>query len=217
MLLPGYLDSPDYLHLRLFQERLEQLGYRVERLDACRLWETGDDNKYTITNFLKQIREIIESYQNSEPEEVILIGHSMGDFTSIIAGSRISAVTKIVALCPPPDRYGSEKEWQGTGWRHSERDLPDDPTKFRSFDVPYKFAKDGLQYFARDEVKSITKPLMIFIGLKDKVVAPELTEQIVTNANNPYVVRNPDLGHDFRHSEAESKLVMAEIEKFLLG
>ena len=215
LLLPGYLDSPDYLHLKTFDKRLSELGYTVERLDPCHLWETGDVNNYTITNFIKQIRERVESYKDQKPEEVILIGHSMGGFTSIIAGSRIEEVTKIVALCPPPDRYGSEKEWKGTGFRHSERDLPDDPTKFRSFDVPYSFAKDGLQYSAKDEVKKINKPLMIFIALDDEVVPPELTEQIVANANNPYVVRQPNMEHDFRHSQEECNIVMAGIEKFL--
>lgn len=215
LLLPGYLDSPDYLHLKTFERKLTELGYTVERLDACHLWETGDVDNYSITNFIKQIRERVESYKDQNPEEIVLIGHSMGGFTSIIAGSRIPEVTKIVSLCPPPDRYGSEKEWQGTGFRHSERDLPEDPTMFRSFDVPYSFAKDGLQYSTKDEVKKINKPLMIFIALDDEVVPPELTEQIVANANNPYVVRQPNMGHDFRNSQEECNIVMAEIEKFL--
>lgn len=215
LLLPGYLDSPDYLHMKIFEKRLIELGYTVERLDPCHLWETGEINNYSITNFIKQIRERVEFYKNQNPEEVVLIGHSMGGFTSIIAGSRIAEVTKIVALCPPPDRKTSEKEWKGTGFRHSERDLPDNPSEFRSFDVPYYFAQDGLQYSAKNEVKKINKPLMIFIALNDKSVSPELTEQIVANANNPYVVRQPNMGHDFRNSQEECNIVMAEIEKFL--
>lgn len=56
---------------------------------------------------------------------------------------------------------------------------------------------------------------MIFIALEDKVVPPKLTEQIVANANSPYVVRQPNMGHDFRHSQEQCNIVMAEIEKFL--
>jgi len=215
LLLPGYLDSPDYLHMKTFEKRLGELGYIVERLDPCHLWEIGDVDNYSITNFINQIRERVEFYQSQNPTEVVLIGHSMGGFTSIIAGSRIPKVTKIISLCPPPDRYGSEKEWKGTGFRHSERDLPENPEKFRSFDVPYSFAKDGLQYSAKDEVRKINKPLMIFIALDDEVVPPELTEQIVANANNPHVVRQPNMGHDFRNSQEECDIVMTEIEKFL--
>lgn len=215
LLLPGYLDSPDYLHMKVFEKRLKELGYMVERLDPCDLWKTGNVNNYSITNFIKQIDDRVEYYKNQNPEEVILIGHSMGAFTAIIAGSRIDGVTKIVSLCPPPDRYGSAEEWKGDGFRHSERDLPDDPKRFRTFDVPYSFAEDGLQYSARDEVKNIHKPLMIFIALDDTVVPPKLTEEIVKNAINPYVIRQPNMGHDFRHSEKECNIVMAEIEKFL--
>jgi pimeloyl-ACP methyl ester carboxylesterase len=200
-----------------FEKRLKELGYTVERLDPCHLWETGNINNYSITNFIKQIRERVEFYSKHNPEEVVLIGHSMGGFTSIIAGSRIEKVTKIVALCPPPDRYGSLTEWQDTGFRHSERDLPEDPTKYRSFDVPYFFAEDGLQYSANDEVKKINKPLMVFIALNDEIVPAKITEQIVANANNPYVVRQPNMGHDFRLSQKECDIVMEEIEKFLLN
>lgn len=215
LLLPGYLDSPDYLHMKTFEKGLNELGFTVERLDPCHLWETGDINNYSITNFIQQIRERVEFYSDQKPEEVVLIGHSMGGFTSIIAGSRIEEVTKIISLCPPPDRYGSEIEWKSTGFRHSERDLPEESTRFRSFDVPYSYAQDGLQYSAKNEVKKIKKPLMIFVALDDEVVPPELTEQIITNANNPHVVRQPNMGHDFRQSQEECNIVMAAIDKFL--
>lgn len=215
LLLPGYLDSPDYLHLRTFDKRLSELGYTVERLDACNLWKTGDVENYTITNFIKQIKERVDSYKNQNPTEVVLIGHSMGGFTSIIAGSRIAKVTKIISLCPPPDRIGPSLRWKENKPRHSERELPDDPKQFRTFDVPYTFVVDGLQYSAAQEVKNIHKPIMIFIALEDKSIPPADIEQIVANANNPHVVRQPNMGHDFRLSQEECNIVMSEIEKFL--
>lgn len=215
LLLPGFLDSRDYLHMKVFEKRLQELGYIVERLDPCNLWKTGDVSNYTITNYIKQVKEKVDSYKGQNPQEIVLIGHSMGGFTSIIAGSRIDEVTKIISLCPPPDRYGSAEEWENSGFRYSKRDLPEDPKKFREFNVPYSFAEDGLQYSASEEVKKIHKPLMIFIALDDVIVPPELTEQIVKNANDPYVVRQPNMGHDFRFSQDECNIVLIEIEKFL--
>lgn len=216
LLLPGFLDSPDYLHMRTFEKRLRELGYTTERLDPCSLWKTGNIKNYSITNYLEQIKNRVLFYKNSNPEEIVLIGHSMGGFTSIIAGGRITEVTKIVSLCAPPDRIKSAEDWSGKQFRHSERDLPDNPKQFRGFDVPYSFAEDGLQYSAVEEVKQIDKPLMIFIALDDTVVPPELTEEIVTNANKPFVVRQENMGHDFRHSQKECEIVMDKIEKFLL-
>jgi len=215
LLLPGYLDSPDYLHLKTFEKRLTNLGYTVERLDACYLWKTGNVDNYSITNFINQIKERVEFYKDQSPEEVVLIGHSLGGFTSIIAGSRITEVTKIIALCPTPDRIGPSLRWEENKPRHTEREFPDDPKQFRTFDVPYTFVVDGLQYSAAQEVKNIHKPIMIFIALEDKSIPPADTEQIVTNANNPYVVRQPNMGHDFRYSQEECDIVMEEIEKFL--
>lgn len=216
LLLPGYLDSPDYTHLKIFDERLSELGYTVERLDACHLWETGDVNNYTISNFIKQIEQRVTFYRDQNPEEIVLIGHSMGAFTAIIAGSRIAEVTKIVSLCSPPDRLGSVMKWSDSGVRTSKRDLPDDPNKYREFSIPYSFVVDALQYSAENEVKKIKKPLMIFIALNDVIVPPERTERIIANANRPYVVRQANMGHDFRYSKEECTAVMAEIEKFLL-
>lgn len=214
LLLPGFLDSPDYTHMKTFEKGLKKMGYTVERLDLGNLWKTGSFKNYTITNFIDQIRKRIESYKNQNPEEILLLGHSMGAFTAIIAGSKIKEVTKIISLCPPPDRYGSLDEWKD-GFRYSKRDLPDDPKKIREFAVPYSFAKDGLQYSAVKEAKNINKPLMIFIALDDTVVEPELTEKIVKAANNPYVVRLQNMGHDFRFSQKECDIVFGEIKKFL--
>jgi len=214
LLLPGYLDSPDYFHLITFEKRLKELGYTVERLDACNLWQTGDVNNYSITNFFKQIKDRIDFYKNQSPDEILLLGHSNGGFTAIVAGSKFPEVTKIIALCPPPDKTGSEIKWKN-GLRISKRDLPNNPNEFREFAIPVSYLKDAIQYSAVDEVKNINKPLMIFIGLDDKVVPPSETEEIVNAANSPYVVRLEGVGHDFRQSEEQTNRVADEIVKFL--
>lgn len=215
LLLPGYLDSPDYRHMLNFEKGLKELGYTVERLDPCNLWKTKDTKNYTVSNFIKQIKERVDYYKGQNPEEIVLIGHSMGGFSAIVAGSKIDEVTKIVALCPPPDRKHSVHKWGENGVRTSKRELPDNPTEFIEFAIPYSHVTDFLQYSAVDEAKKITKPLMIFIALDDVVVPPSDTEKIVNAASNPYVVRQKNMGHDFRHSQEECDIVMSEIKKFL--
>jgi pimeloyl-ACP methyl ester carboxylesterase len=174
LLLPGYLDSPDYLHLVTFEKRLKELDYVVERLDLGDLWKTGESKNYTVTHFLDQIKERVDHYKPEKPDEILLLGHSRGAFTAIIAGSRIKEVTKIIALCPPPDIKASAKKWVNQGNRTSKRDLPDKPTEYREFSIPYTYVEDSLKYSAIDEAKNIRKPLMIFIALNDEVVPPEL-------------------------------------------
>ena len=215
LLLPGYLDSPDYLHMITFEKGLKELGYVVERLDPCNLWSGGDVNKYTITNYIEQVKERVDFYKQENSEEIILIGHSLGGFVSIVAGCRIPGVDKIISLCSPPDRINTLLKWNGNEFRHSERDLPNDKKSFRVFEVPYSFAEDGIQYSAVEEVKKCNKPIMIFVALDDKSVAPEEAEKIVSAANSPHVVRQPNMGHDFRNNQEECNIVMGEIEKFL--
>lgn len=215
LLLPGYLDSPDYLHMKTFEKRLKELGYTVERLDPCHLWETGDANQYTLTNYITQTKERVEFYQKQKPEEIILIGHSLGGFTALVAGSKIPEVTKIVSLCPPADKIGTSLKWEKNKPKHSERELPDNPNQLRTFDIPYSFVEDASQYSAVEAVTHLHKPVMIFIALDDTIIPPENTERIVARANNPYVVRQQNMGHDFRRSQEQCNRVMAEIEKFI--
>jgi pimeloyl-ACP methyl ester carboxylesterase len=216
LLLPGYLDSPDYSHMLIFQERLQELGYLVERIDPCNLWATGDIANYSITNFLQQLKERVDYHSQQKPEELVLIGHSQGGMVAIIAGSTLPAVTKVVALCPPDKRTDSAHKWGETGIRISKRDLPENPDQIREFAVPYSFVEDAAKYSAAEAIKNLHKPTMIFISLEDTTVLPEITEKIVSNANNPHVIRQPGLGHDFRRSKEQTELVMAEIGKFLV-
>ncbi len=217
LLLPGYLDSPDYLDMVTFGKGLTRLGYTTERLDACDLWRTGDVANYSITNHLAQIKERISFFKTQNPEEIVLVGHSRGGLAAIIAGNRMPEVTKIVALCPPSDMKSSAHKWEGGKARVSTRDLPEDPSKFRTFSIPYSYLIDAMQYSAEEEVKHIQVPLMIFIALDDTTVPPEQTERIVKNAISPHVVRQSNMKHNYRRSQKDCDIVMKEIEKFLLN
>lgn len=190
------------MHLKTFDIRLTEIGYKVERLDLGRLWSTGDATHYTVSEFIEQINEGVRFYVQQKPDEIILVGHSRGAFTAIIAGSMIKEIDRIVALCPPPDIKASVKKWVNHVSRTSKRDLPDNPTEYREFSIPYKYVEDSLNYSAVDEVKTLHKPIMILIAQDDTVVPPKLTEQIVDATNNPHVARQPSMGYDFRNSQA---------------
>lgn len=215
LLLPGYLDSPDYLHFIVIEKRLISLGYKVERIDACGLWKTGEVEKYNLTNYLKSIRDVIDSYKSQNPSEVVLIGHSFGGSVAIIAGSKYTEVTKVIGLCPAVDFDKSNNKWGDGGSRFSKRDLPENPSAFREFDIPFSFVEDRKNYSAIESLKGLNKPLMILMGMKDDTVLPEDVEAAVKNANNPYVVKMENMGHNFRKTVEEASVVADEIEKFL--
>ncbi len=215
LLLPGYLDSPDYLHFKIFKNGLEDMGYEVYPLDACHLWKENNESTYNITNYISHIGKILDEQENKNYEEIILIGHSLGGAIAIIAGEKYKQVTKIVSLCSPVNFEHHLEKWNGRQKKISLRDLPDNPTKIRKFHIPRNFALDAQQYSVIKKIKSLKKPTMIFIGLQDKVILPEITEQLITYGNNLFIVKEKNIGHNFRNSKKDSMRVMKSIEKFL--
>ena len=134
---------------------------------------------------------------------------------AIIIAEAHPEITKIIALCPPSDLMTSAHKWKNQSPRISTRDLPGDSTKQITFEIPYAYIKDATQYSAIESVSQITQPLMILIALADTTVDPALTEQIITHAHNPYVIKVSNLGHNFRKSNQKTLTVMSEIENFL--
>ena len=215
LLLPGFLDSPDYTHMTTFDTRLTRLGYTVVRIDPCNLWSTNNMSAYTVTNYINQVITCIASFKMNAPSEVVLIGHSLGALVSIVVGNWITDITKVVSLCCPGDISNLAEKWQGKKMIHSERDLPNNPSQKRSFEVPYDFVTDGLQYSAIQEVKTLHKPLMVFIAENDAPSNIDNNEKMVAEARSPYVVRQPHMGHNFRLSPQECDIVADHIENFL--
>ena len=216
LLLPGYLDSCEYLHMKVFDDRLNKLGYTVERFDPCGLWSTNKVELYSISNYINQIKDKISSHDIKSLEEVLLIGHSLGGFVAIVAGAMLPEITKIVSLCPPPDLAGASIKWNSSGIRTSERDLPDNPEQTRIFNIPISFAEDAEKYSALESIAILEKPIMILIGMEDTVVFPEESEKLVKKSSKAYVVKLAGIGHDFRKSYNECTKVMEEIEKFII-
>jgi esterase/lipase len=220
VLLPGYLDSGDYLHMVMIEEALTKLGYSVKRLDPCGLWRKKKSlGNYTVTNYLSEVRMAIDKLKNKikNPRDILVVGHSLGALVAIVAGSKFKDIKTIISLCPPVDlkRLGIKGDWKEKGERTSQRDLPENFSKQRSFSVPYTFIEDGLQYSALASVQSIKQPLMIFIADKDTDVPPSESMRVVEAARKPYVVRQKELDHDFRRSKKETKIVVDHIINFL--
>ncbi len=214
ILIPGYLDSPEYTHLITLDKELTKFGYSVKRLDICNLWSGGKIEDYTLSNALTQLSNTIQQSLSDKPEEIILVGHSMGGLLSIVAGDKFEEVTKVIAICPPPDTLGMAGKWVGE-IRKSKRDLPEDSSKFREFEVPINYLSDSLKYSAVDSVKTLKHPLMILICMSDTSVPPAESEKIVKLAKEPHVVRLEGIGHDFRHSIKDSNEVCNEVLKYL--
>ena len=213
LLLPGYLESPDYLHLKIIDNRLQKLGYTTQRIDPCNLWKTGDVEKYTVSNYLAQIRNIIDSHKKGDPSEIVLIGHSLGASVAILAGSKYSSVTKAVCLSPTILFDKSDSKWNKNNVRSTKKDIPGNPQEFREFNIPISFVNDRKKYSVTQSLRDFNKPLMVLIASED--TAKEEIENAVREVKNSYIVLMENMGHDFRQSVEQCNLVADEIERFL--
>ena len=212
LLLPGYIESPDYRHLVVIDDKLTELGYTTVRVDACNLWQTGDVQNYTTTNYIKQVKNIIESYESPYPTEIILVGHSLGAAVAIFVAQTYPKITKIICLGLPISLNNSDYKW-ATGVRISKKDLPEDNTKFREFQVPASVLEDRLQYSVSDSLKSLKIPVFIVMGQEDPLLAE--VETVTKDLGFIKFITIKNMGHDFRQSEELCHLVATEIKNFL--
>jgi len=212
LLLPGYIESPDYRHLVIIDNKLKDLGYATIRVDACDLWKKGDCSHYSTTDYVKQVADIIDSYLSQDPTEVVLIGHSLGTLVAAHISNLYSQVTRIVCICPPISLDRSDHKWIN-GLRTSKKDLPNDPKSFREFSVPFSFVEDRKQYSLTESLRKNTKSVFIITGTEDPSVQEVRDVVRVIQIKNYMEIEG--MGHDFRQSEELCQLVANEIAKYL--
>jgi pimeloyl-ACP methyl ester carboxylesterase len=215
LLLPGRLDTKDYLHMHSHVDFLSSKGYLAISFDPPGTWESGEDlSIYSTTNYLKAIKEIIEYYGN---KETILIGHSRGGSMAIIAGTQIGQVTKFISIFGKSS-YKNKKdlEWEKNGFRLHTRDTPlgyEERTK--SFNLSYSFVIDSWQYDSTDELKKCTKPKLFIAGSKDVLVKVPVIEEMYSLSEEPKKMIILDSEHDYRKDEKLIQKVNELIEEFI--
>jgi pimeloyl-ACP methyl ester carboxylesterase len=222
ILCPGYLDSKDYKHMVGLAETLCEQGYTVVRFDTTGVWESdGDISDYTTTQYLEDIKNILEfMLSQSDYKHVLLGGHSRGGQVVILYASRDPRISLVLAIMPSSKRtkmIGQRyKDWKETGVSISYRDLPDNKEQKREFRVPYSHGVDKDRYDVVEDVKRIKVPIIFIAGELDDQCPPELVKEIFDNANEPKkFVLIPGIGHDYRFKDNEVKLVNEEILKLI--
>lgn len=216
ILCPGYLDSKDYKGLAGLAEMLNEQNYTVVRFDPTGTWESeGDISEYTTTQYLEDIKSVLEHMLSREDyKEILLGGHSRGGQMSILYAARDPRISMILGIMPSsgPLKGLQREDWEKTGVGISQRDLPDDGSRTREFRVPFSHVLDRDKYDAVGDIKKIKAPVILIAGELDELVLPSDVEKLFNNANEPkkFIVI-PDVGHNYRHNDDEVKLVNEKI------
>jgi pimeloyl-ACP methyl ester carboxylesterase len=219
LVLPGKLDTKDYPHMLSHVDYLADRGYLALSFDPAGTWESdGDISLYSMTNYLRAINELIEYFGN---KPTFVIGHSRGGSMALLAGTTNKHITHFGAIMSwysfDPKVKGSKQdlEWKESGFKESKRDLPNDPTKFRSFSQPYSFQEDQEQYDMLADLEVSNKPKLFILGDADETVKPEVVKNVYLKAKDPKMLYELKSGHNYRLSVELIKEVNNAIGAFL--
>lgn len=218
ILCPGTVDSKDYAHLVALADVLTDRGYTAVRFNPTGTWDSdGDINEYCVSQYLRDIRAVIDHMRSSGSYTHILVGgHSLGGVVAMLYAARdprVSAVINIMgsATFPRSNNTAILDAWKTNGVKISTRDIPNS-TERREFIIPYTFATDRFNYQVLEDIRTIHVPLLLISGELDEIVPPEELTTIYEHANPPkQLITIPGIGHDYRHTPSEITLVNLEI------
>lgn len=214
LMLPGRVDTKDYLHIKSHVDYLASKGYFAVSFDPPGTWESpGDINLYTMTNYSKAVDEIIEYFGN---KKTLVVGHSFGGSMAMFVGTTNPKVDSFVSIMSiysyQPDVYGrdNDKAWKENGYKVTKRDIPGSD-EIKEFKIPYSFFEDRSQYEFLSGLKTCTKPKMFIFGNNDTTVEPKYVKEAFEASSEPKMIRNIDSDHDYR----KDKKFIDEINNYL--
>lgn len=219
LVLPGKLDSKDYLHMTSHVDMLSAMGFYALSFDPPGSWESpGDITLYTVTNYIISVHEIIEYYGN---RPTLLIGHSLGSAVATLAHAANPNVFAFVSLMTPIGKDGfsnkADPEWESTGFKISKRALPPgDGPKIKEFKLPYTFYLDKNNFKLTAEILHSTKPKLFVLGKEDALIPSDRIRQTFKLFAEPKELYELDWGHSYRRNLKKIKEVNEVIKRFLI-
>ena len=217
IIIPGRLDTKDYIHNTSLVDFLADREYLALSFDPPGTWESpGDIELYTMTNYLKSVDELIEHFGN---KPTLLAGHSRGGTIAMLAGPKNDQVTHFVPIF---SHYGApsdpEEERIVNGRVISYRDLPPGAEKTKEqkkLELPLHYFEDGKQYNALPGLRTCRKPKLFFYGTQDDMNDPEDVKKAYEESAEPKMIHAIESDHDYRYHLEAIEEVNRVIGEFL--
>jgi pimeloyl-ACP methyl ester carboxylesterase len=208
IVIPGRLDTKDYVHNTTLVDMLSTKGYYALSFDPPGTWESsGSIELCSTTNYIKAINELIEKFGN---KPTLLLGHSRGGSAAMLASPNphVSGVVAIMASHGAPSAPSAEALQTGIDIHY--RDLPPGTSKTeeqKKFEMPLSYFKDGEQYNPIAVLKKFTKPKLIIYGKQDEFNKPEKVKKVFATLPDPKMIYGINCRHDYRrYAEAVTEV-----------
>lgn len=216
IICPGFLDTKDYANLSDLANKLCAQGYTSVRFDPMGTWDSdGDISEYNNTQYLKDIKNVLEyMLKDHNYTNILLGGHSRGGQISILYAARDPRITQVVAIMPSSNRTLTSKrydDWKKNGFSIAIREIPNSE-KVREFKVPYSHVEDRTVYDVYKDIKKIHIPIIFIAGELDALVLPKDVRELYEIANEPKkFVLIKGIDHEYRHVYVDIEKVNNEI------
>lgn len=209
IVIPGRLDTKDYIHNTSLVDLLATKGYYALSFDPLGTWESpGSIELFTTTNYIKAINELIELFGN---KPTLLLGHSRGGTTAILSAANpsVTGIVVIMASYGKPSAPSSPQSIQ-MGFDMHYRDLPPGTSKTKEqkeFALPISYFKDGEQYNPTAALQNYNKPKLLIYGDQDEWTPVARVKEVYDSIPNPKALHEVKSGHDYRrHAEAVTEV-----------
>lgn len=193
LVLPGKLDTKDYVHIRSHVDHLATLGYYALSFDPPGTWESsGEPKDYSMTNYLQAIRHIIERHDN---RPTLAVGHSRGGSMAILAALRLPAVTRFAAIMSNANPVTVPEGVSIHDMIPHKRDVPGRPGEKRAIDLPGNYLYDAAQYELLSGLGRCSKPKLFVYGSRDTEVLESHVRDTFDDAMGPKYLAGIDAAH----------------------
>jgi pimeloyl-ACP methyl ester carboxylesterase len=219
LVLPGRLDTKDYIHMISHINILSTLGFYAVSFDPPGSWESsGTLEDYSTTNYVQVVNEIIDQYDRP----TLLLGHSRGASVAMLASDNPNVKALVLAMATyGPAVEPSTGEIKGD-YAVSFRDLPpgsEHTAKKKEFHLPLKYFEDSKIYNPSAKLETFSGPKLIICGTKDAFFSPQEAKDKFDELKPPKEFLELDTEHDYRlHPEIIDEInqsIKEFVEKYL--
>ncbi len=212
LVIPGRVDSKDYVHNTSLVELFAAQGYFALSFDPPGIWESpGNIDIYTTTNYIKAVNELIDFLGN---KPTVLAGHSRGGSVAMLASSNLSVTALVLILATYGVPVPPGPEAVANGFQVSYRDMPPGDRitpQQKKFEVPISYFEDGNKYNPADALKGFLGPKLIIYSDGDEFGDSEEVERTYDSLEGQKVLRKVSCRHDYRRDS----VAVGEVRKIV--
>lgn len=216
ILMPGRLDTKDYINFVSHLELLANQGFYAVAIDPPGTWDSpGSLENYTTSTYVKAINELIESLGN---RPTLLLGHSRGGATAMLASTNPIVIGLVVINSAYGNPSPPDPKKIKNGVLPESRDIPPGNVRTeeqRKFCLPIAYFEDGAKHNPKDALRSFKGPKLIVHATKDEFTAIERVKQTYEDLHEPKMFLEINCTHDYRLYPEAIKSVEVTLEYFL--